>query len=455
MMTTTERLADVAIVGAGLAGLQAARSLRAAGLDPLVLEARDRVGGRIYSIRAGDDVVIDMGGQWLGARQPRLDALATELGVTTFPTYTQGENIQIIDSQQHRYAGSIPMVDPLVTMDIVEAMTSLNTMAYDVPLDAPWQAAQAAEWDAQTFATWMERNVPSPDARDVLTIAIRAVFCAEPRDLSLLHVLFYTHSGGSLNELVNVQRGAQERRFHEGSQEVAKRMAAVLGDRLILNAPVQAVEYDGSGVRVIAENVTVRARAAVIALPPVLAGRLRYTPELPALRDQLTQRVPMGTVYKIHCLYPTPFWREQGLSGQVTSAANSVATTFDNSPEDARRGVMLAFIEGDAARAISQRSPDERRAIVLADLTAYFGAEATTPQDYFEQFWAGEQYTRGCYGGYMPPGVWSSFGPALRAPISHLFWAGTETATEWSGYMEGALQSGTRAAEEVRLALGL
>ncbi len=454
MVQAAERQAQVVVVGAGLAGLMAARHLRAVGVDVIVLEARDRVGGRTYSIQAHDGTVIDLGGQWIGPSQRRLGALADELGVTTFPTYDTGQNIQYIDGARHTYSGAIPLIDPAVTMAVVQTMLTLNMMAHDVPLDAPWTAPQVAEWDSQTLATWISANVTSRGARELLTIAVRAVFCAEPRDLSLLHFLFYAHSGGSLNELVSVQRGAQERRFHAGAQAIANRMAAALGERVILNAPVRAIQHDDAGVRVFADAVTVVAQATIIALPPVLAGRLRYAPVLPALRDQLTQRMPMGTVYKIHCLYPTPFWRDAGYSGQVTNYTGVISTVFDNSPEAGTSGVLMGFVEGDEARAWSVRDPAERRAAVLRELAEYFGDQAAQPTEYIEQFWAGEEYTRGCYGGYMPPGVWTAFGAALRAPIGCLFWAGTETATVWNGYMDGALQSGARAANEVLAVLG-
>ncbi|MBA3826268.1 MAG: FAD-dependent oxidoreductase, partial [Ktedonobacterales bacterium] len=201
--------------------------------------------------------------------------------------------------------------------------------------------------------------------------------------------------------------------------------------------------------------VVVQARAAIIALPPPLAGRLRYRPALPALRDQLTQRTPMGTITKVHCLYPTPFWRDAGYSGQVTNYHGVLGTVFDNSPADGAVGVLLGFIEGDVAREWGSRTREERRVAIVAELTDYFGAAAAHPTEYIEQSWADEEYSRGCYGSFMPPGVWTGFGPALRAPIGRLFWAGTETATEWSGYMDGALQSGERAAHESLAALGL
>jgi monoamine oxidase len=406
--------------------LTAARVLKAADIDVVVLEARNRVGGRTYTVSASDGTLIDHGGQWSGPTQERLAALASEVGVTTFLTHDKGNNIEYKQGQRLVYSGAIPTSDPLATMESVEAMLTLNTMAYEVPLEAPWTASRAEEWDSQTVASWMRQNIESEGARNLLALAVQAVFSVEPRDLSLLHFLFYIHSGGNLNQLVSVTRGAQESRFSGGAQAISNKMAEALGPRVVLNAPVHTVSQDEQGVRVESEVMNVTAQRAIIAIPPTLAGRLRYRPILPGYRDQLTQRMPMGTVIKVHCLYDTPFWRDEGLSGQVVSDAGIVRITFDNSPESGTPGILLSFIEGDEGRVWGRRSLEERRAAVLECLARYFGEKAGQPREYLEQNWAEEEYTRGCYAGVMPPGAWYAYGEALRAPIGRLHWAGTE-----------------------------
>jgi monoamine oxidase len=446
--------AEVGIVGAGLAGLMAARQLVAAGVSVCVLEARDRVGGRTWTRPASDGTLIDLGGQWIGPTQQRMQRLAAELGAETFKTWDSGNNVQYHAGERLVYSGAIPTADRLVAGDVMEAMLNLNMMAMQVPPDAPWTASAAATWDAQTFATWLDANVTTPGARALLELAIQAVFSAEPRDLSLLHVLFYIRSAGGLMDLIGVTGGAQETRFTTGAQTIANRLAEALGERVVLNAPVHTISQDSSGARIESDAVTLTCERVILALPPTLAGRLRYRPALPGLRDQLTQRMPMGTVIKVHCIYPTPFWRDEGLTGQASSDTGAVRVTFDNSPPDSRRGVLLGFIEGDEGRRWGQRSPHERRAAVLECLIHYFGEQAGQPLDYIEQSWAEEEYTRGCYAGYMPPGVWSMYGQALRMPVGRIHWAGTETATVWNGYMEGAVQSGERAAAEALAALG-
>jgi monoamine oxidase len=449
-----ERRADVVVVGAGLSGLMAARALLAVGVEPLVVEARDRVGGRTWTRPASGGTPLDLGGQWIGPTQRRVLALAEELGVQTYKTWDTGQNIEYRRGERITYSGAIPTHNPVVSADAVEAMLTLNMMATQVPLDAPWAAPHALEWDAQTFDTWNRANTRSQEARELMELVIQAVFSVEARDVSLLHVLFYIHSAGNLMNLVAVTGGAQERRCVGGTQQLSEKMAAALGERVILNAPVHTVAQDERGARVEAEGVTVHAERAILALPPALAGRLRYRPALPGYRDQFTQRVPIGTVIKVQCLYETPFWREEGLTGQVTSDSGAMRITFDNTPASGSPGILLGFIEGAAGRVWGRRRLEERRSEVMDCLARYFGERARVPTEYVELSWAEEEYSRGCYAGFLPPGVLTSYGETLRAPIGRLHWAGTETATEWNGYMDGALQAGERAAHEALAALG-
>jgi monoamine oxidase len=448
------READVAVVGAGLAGLTAARRLTEAGLEPVVVEARDRVGGRTLNHEIGDGKVVEVGGQWVGPTQRRMLALSQELGVETFPTHDEGENLIEWRGERKRYRGAIPRINPAILADVAQAEVRLDRMARRVPLEAPWEAARAARWDAQTFATWLQRNVATAGARTLFEIGVEAVWAQEPADLSLLHVLFYTHSGGGFDALIGTSGGAQQDRFVGGSQLVALRLAEALGDeRVALEAPVRRIAHGADGVTVAADGLEVRARRTIVALPPALAGRIAYDPPLPGFRDQLTQRMAQGTVIKCMAIYPEPFWRGEGLTGQGTSDVGPVRVTFDNSPPDGTPGVLLGFLEGRQARALGRRSPEERRDAVVGCFVRMFGPRAAAPDAYVERVWADEEWTRGCYGCAMPTGAWTEFGPALRAPIGPLHWAGAETATVWSGYMDGAVSSGEAAAADVAAAL--
>ncbi|MFP5305592.1 MAG: flavin monoamine oxidase family protein [Gammaproteobacteria bacterium] len=444
---------DVVIVGAGLAGLTAARRLRAAGVRVLVVEARERVGGRTLnyalSAPAQPGTIVEIGGQWVGPTQDRVLALIDELGLSTFKTYNDGQLVDYRNGLRVAYSGRIPPTDPAGAAEAGVTIERLNMMAAEVPLDAPWTAPSAVDWDSQTFQSWMDQNLLTPGGRSLVQLAIEAVFSAQPRDLSLLHVLFYIHAAGNLDNLINTADGAQDSRIAGGSQLIALRMAEALGADVLLGAPVSEIERSDAQVIVRGSRFSVRARRAIVAIPPTLAARIRYLPALGGLRDQLTQRMPMGTVIKVQCVYPTPFWRDDGLSGQATSDTGPVKVTFDNSPPDGHVGVMMGFIEGADGRAAMRMTRDQRRQGTIDSFVRYFGEAASAPLDYIEQNWASEEWTRGCYAGYMPPGVWLDYGDQLRAPAGRIHWAGTETAEIWNGYFDGAVRSGERAADEV------
>jgi monoamine oxidase len=441
--------ADVVVVGAGLAGLAAARDLTAAGASVVVLEARDRVGGRTLNEPIGDGKVVEVGAQWIGPTQDRLAALAREVGVDTFPTHGAGEQLIEHEGRLRRFRGTIPKLSPLILLDVEQAQRRLDRMARKVPLEAPWEARDAARLDSQTVATWMRRNMRTEGGRMLLELGIEAVWAAQPEDMSLLHVLFYIHSAGALDLLFDTEGGAQQDRFVGGSQLLSTRLAERLGERVVTGAPVRRIEQSGAGVAVHADGHTARGRRAVLAIAPALAARIAYDPPLPGYRDQLTQRMPLGTVIKCMALYDEPFWRREGLSGQAISDAGPVRLTYDNSPQDGSPGVLLGFLEGRWARELGRVAPAERRAAVVDCFGRLFGPRAREPRAFVERVWADEEWSRGCYGCHMPTGAWTAYGPALRAPIGPLHWAGAEYATVWSGYMDGAVRSGERSAREL------
>jgi monoamine oxidase len=464
---------DAVVVGAGLSGLVAARRLLANGIRPLVLEARDRVGGRLLNEAIGEGKVVELGGQWIGPTQHRIAALAKELDIDTFLTHDQGRHLLEIEGRRASYEGTLADFRPglvrelakgisvLALADFEQARVRLDRLAGQVPLDAPWDASRARKWDGQTFASWIRRNTLTPAARQLFELATEAVWAAEPADLSLLHVLFYVHSGGGLNRLIGTGGGAQQYRFHGGSQRIAEALTEALGaERVRLGAAVRRIEHAGDGIVIYADGpdgkpngLVVRALRAIVAVPPTLAGRISYDPPLPAQRDQLTQRMPQGTVIKTMAVYERPFWRDEGLSGQASSDVGPARVVFDNSPPDGSPGVLLGFLEGRLARQWGGHSTCERREAVLAGHARLFGERAKKPERFLECVWANEEWTRGCYGCLMTTGGWTEYGRALRAPIDRLHWAGAETATVWNGYMDGAVQAGERAASEVISAL--
>jgi monoamine oxidase len=437
------------VVGAGLAGLTAATELAHAGRSVVVLEARDRVGGRTLNHSVGRDEVVEVGGQWVGPGQDRILARARSVGVRTFKTYAKGAGVFAFRGTKTHFTGLIPTLPEPDASDFGQLLGKIIAAESAVPLAKPWRAHGAASLDAQTFETFKLANSHTPGAQFLFDLAVKAVFAAEPRDLSLLHALFYLHSGSGILYLTSTAGGAQDSRFVGGSQLVSLRLAQRLGRRVVLAAPVRRIAQDRGGVSVHSDAGTWRARQVIVAMAPALTGRIAYEPALPPLRDQLTQRVPQGSVIKFEAVYPTPFWRAQGLGGYSYSDRPPVHFTFDNSPPGGRPGVLLGFVAGHEARRLQTLSAPARRRAVLASFASVFGARAGRPRALIEMNWSTDPWTRGCYAGYMPPGVWSDFGSALRAPVGRVHWAGTETAEVFNGYMDGAVRSGERVALEV------
>ena len=454
------RRADVVVVGAGLAGLTAARQIERAGRSVIVLEARDRVGGRVWNHDIGGGHVSERGATFVGPTQDRILALAADYGVKTFPTYDTGEDVYIAEDGSRLtwsdtgLTGTAPP-DPALLLDLEKAASQFDTLSRQVPVAAPWTAPQAAEWDGQTLQSWYEANGYGARFQGFSGIFTRPAFGAEARELSLLFFLFFVASSGNernpgtFERNSNTRGGAQESRFFGGSQVVPVEVAAQLGRRVVLGSPVRRIVQSRASVSVVSDRVTVRGKRVIVAVPPTLAGRIDYHPPLPAQRDQLTQRLGQGTLTKVAAVYDRPFWRDKGLTGTALSGNTLVSATFDDSPPGGTPGVVFGFVGGDRARAYAALSGSARRSQVLAELAQFFGPPALRPKAFFETLWTAEEWTRGCPVGIAGPGTLLAYGPALRAPVGRIHWAGTETSDYWNGYMDGAVRSGERAAAEV------
>ena len=447
-------MSDVVVVGAGLAGLAAARRLVALGHGVTVVEARERVGGRTEGLMLDDGTPLELGGQWLGEGHIRMHQLVGELGLSTFRTWND-EGQLLLELQGKRstmkpHKGAVPRISPFALADLTQGLLRFGRLAARTDLERPWLTPGAETLDGQTWESWIRRNLRTKAGRAYFHVACEAIWAAEASDVSLLHALFYTHSNADLDTLVAVDRGAQQDRVTGGSVKIAEAMAATLGERVVLGRPVRRIEHDGNEVRVIGRDGSeYRGDAAVVTLPPTLAGRLEYDPPLPSWRDQLTQRMPAGSVIKTYAIYPEPFWRNDGLNGQAISDTGPVKVTFDNSPPSGRPGVLMGFIEGKEARTWARRTEAERRDAVIGCFVRYFGRAAARSGQYVERDWMAEEFTRGCYGAHFAPGVWTSYGEAWRAPAGRIHWAGAECSPRWNGYMEGAVRSGEAAAESV------
>jgi monoamine oxidase len=452
------RRADVAIVGAGLAGLAAAREIAAAGRSVVVLEARERVGGRTLNAQLGGGRVTELGAQFIGPTHDRIATLAKAVGVPTFATYNEGQNVSLFTGQRVPYpaATGVP-ADPDVTNALLLAV-KLDQLAREVPVAAPWTAKRAAEFDRQTVEDFKVANIANPRGRAAFDLACRVVWGAEPRELSMLYALaFIAGAGdaktpGSFVRLITTARGAQETRFVGGTQLIAERVADGLGRRVVLRTPVRRIVQDADGIRLIASGLTVSAKRAIVTVPPVLALDIAFSPVLPRSKLRLLRGLRPGHTIKAEAVYPRPFWRDGGLSGQ-SIGDGPVAATFDNSPPDGSIGVLMGFVVGAPARRHHGLSAAQRRAEVLASFAGYVGDAARSPVGYIEKDWTDDRWTRGCPTAHTPPGVLSRYGPALRRATGRVHWAGSETSTFWQGYMDGAVRSGERAAAEALAAL--
>lgn len=445
---------DVAVVGAGLTGLSAARKLKAAGRSVHVIEADERVGGRVWTVKASDGTPLNWGATFVGPTQTKVLALAKELGVSTYKTFNTGQNVQAFNGGIRKYKGTIPQIDVVSLLELQNVMSRLNGYASSIDTSQPWAADRAERWDSQTLWSWIRDNVNSTSAQKLLDLACLSLFSVESRDISFLHMLFYIRSAGDLNALLNTGGGAQEQQLTGGSQRLAEGLAAKLGDgALTLGSPVRRIVTEGGTTTVISDEVVVEAERVLVAVPPPLIPRIVFEPGLSALKDQHLQRLPMGSVGKAIAVYDTPFWRAKGLTGQATSDRGPVKITFDLSPSGGAPGVIMGFIDGQDARDWWPKPAAERRQLVLDQFTAWFGAEAASPREFHDLSWDALPLHRGCPVAVPPPGATVGFKDAWYRTEGPLHFASTETATKWSGYMDGAIQAGEAAAADIHAAL--
>lgn len=429
---------DVAVIGGGISGLYAAYLLGEAGLRALVIEGSDRLGGRLHTIYSPGGHPVDLGGQWVGPQHSRLLRWIQAHDIPLHPTYTAGSHLLLSGKRKKPYQGTIPRLSWIALLDLGIALERLKRMARQIPLENPWRIAEPA-WDEISLAAWMRRTFRTQEARETFAVGLSTVLGCEPEEVSLWHVLFYIRSAGSLEALIETEGGAQELKFSKGAvslvQSLAERVPHVTGAR------VRRIVQEGGKVHIYTKGDTFTAERVILAIPPAVMGYIEFEPPLPPLYQQLSQRMPMGSITKVIAIYDRPFWRERGWSGHILRLDEGIRITFDTSPPDGSYGQITGFAVGKVARMLLSRPSAERDEYYMQQLLTIFGEK---PRWLYQKSWADEPLTGGCYVGFFGPGGWRFFGESLYQALPPLYWAGTERAPEWMGYIEGAMAAAER-----------
>jgi monoamine oxidase len=444
------READVCVVGAGFAGLAAARYLSGKGRTVVLLEARDRVGGRVWNRTMPDGTVVSVGGTWIGAGQTRMVELCQDMHLDTYPQYDQGDTLLRLDGTNHRYRGLIPNVGIFALLSLGLAFKRLGRMVDDLPIDTPWTKRDAAALDAETLGGWLDswRNVPSAQGRLLIRTTMSMLFNTDPAEVSLLGSLVLAKGGGGFEYYADNTR-TETTLIDGGSPELARRLGEQLGDALRVSVPVRRIAQTNGHVDVTADTVSVRARRAIVATPPVLASHIEYDPPLPPAHGHLLRRMVAGAIIRAITVYEEPFWRADGLTGETVAPQTPIPVSIDQTPRSGTPGVLSSYATGATALELAAFDPQRRREVWLAALAERFGARALSPVGYLETDWSAEEWSAGGMISHFAPGVLTTYRDALRQPAGRIHWAGAERATLMHGLMEGAVRSGEAVAAQV------
>ncbi len=484
---------DVLIIGAGLAGLSAARELQKQGLSYRLLEGRDRVGGRVWTTTLANGTQVDLGAQWLAPSQTEMHDLCREFGLETYPTYELGDYLETKNGQTSRILANAPDSNPLINRleswakkgvrwgidfwvaavqerdiatvksilkqpidyfyyrnSFTNALQAFEELADSVDLIRPWQTENISVLDSQTFGDWLDLRELPPECWDYFCMLSHTMFAVEPHEVSLFHVLFYIKSAGGLRCLTSTVGGAQQDLIKGGAGQIAECLADVVGrDHICFNTEVEAIVQNEDGVMVGTGRGAFWGGRVIVTIPAHMTDQIDFTPALPIERVALTDRVAMGKGIKVIAVYDRPFWRDQGLSGQALSYDDPLQIYYDYSPLDGTCGVLLSFFEADHGRRAADLSPELRRDTALAAMVRHFGPEAAHPIDYLELDWSFQPYTQGGYSCHFKPGAWHRFEDVLWRPTGRIHWAGSELSPIWYGFMEGAVRSGKTAVEQI------
>lgn len=438
---------DVAVVGAGLSGLTAAYRLKQEGFNVIVLEAKDRVGGRLLNTRLDNGAVIDAGGSFVAPQQKNVQRLLREFDLHTTPQHREGRGVCLQNGKVSQFEGEMPPLGPLAMFDMAQAAWRLDRAARRIFR----RPQERTRFDSISFEAWLRANTFSADARFLFNIICATSFGRRCDEVSALAVMIHIASAGDLQTLIGVEGAGLDSRIAEGAAALPMRLAHALSPNLHLNHPVKTIERDQNGATLISTSDVFRARKVIVAVDPEIAGRIVHTPSLPALRRETERRFSMGSGFKIHIAYPRPFWRDEGLSGSAVADEGLVRIVFDVSNPAHPSGILMTFVGlayTDVPELLDSDAGESRQQRIVQDLVRLFGPEAGTPEAYSEQNWSTEPYQAGCVPG-PGCGVITGAGDSLVQPVGPIHWAGAETSEVWEGHMDGAIVAGERAAAEI------
>ncbi|KAA1380868.1 FAD-dependent oxidoreductase [Aeromicrobium fastidiosum] len=440
---------DVVVIGAGATGLSAAHALQQAGRSVVVLEARERVGGRLWTDEV-DGVDLELGGQWVSPDQTELLRVLDELGLETFSRYREGASVYIgISGERRTFEGEQLPVPPAVEKAMVALTDELDELAAQMDPDRPWDAPFAAELDQVSFAAWLADRCDEQEAIDNIAMFIAQAMLTKPAHaFSALQAVQMAASAGSFSHLVDSEF-ILDKRVVGGLQGVPLALAERLGDAVRLGVDVEKVRWSGTGVEVVAGDLTVSARHLVLAVPPTVVPRIRFEPPLPSAQREAHQHQSFGLVTKLHITYDTPFWREAGLSGTVFSPYELVHEAYDNTNHGDSRGTLVGFISDERVDEVSRLDAEARRTAILTSLAHYYGEQALTPTSYYESDWTSEELGQGAYATSFDLGGLTRFGPRLREPVGPIQIGSSDVAGLGFQHVDGALRVGAELAQHI------
>ncbi|NUT51067.1 MAG: FAD-dependent oxidoreductase [Saccharothrix sp.] len=443
MNSAGNRSADVVIVGAGLAGLTAADQLARAGYDVVVVEGRDRVGGRIRKTEIAG-VPVDAGATWVAPHHAAVRDLASRLGCEFVPQFHRGKGV--ISFGGRRRTESLTALAPWVTLDITRIMGALQKVVDNLPVSSPWEHPDAARLDSMSLGEWLTSKHALAGTRKFMTMFSLVQWGAPVSDVSLFNALRYIKTLGGVEFMLKVEGGDQQDRVLGSAHTLAGGLADTLGSRVIVGSPVETITTVGDRVTVETSRHTIDARFVIVTASPTHRSTIEFSPALPERHYGLARSWRLGALSKAFVAYGRPFWRDGGLSGEAVSDDETVFLTFDVSPGADGPGILMVFCD---ARGFDAYDQEERRRRVLRHLVHLYGESARHITDYTDFAWGNDVFAPGGPNPSVGPKAWTTFGRFLREPVGLVHWAGSETADETSGSMNGAILSGQRAADEV------